>query len=61
MKRLLAVAMIVLAAGGAQKGASDGAAGQPAAGLDGVWRGWVVEGRGQQTDRGTVQIGRAHV
>ena len=28
----------------------------PARNLDGVWRGFVVYGRGEQTDRGTAQI-----
>lgn len=43
-------------AGGAKAPAAKSAQGSTDLNLDGVWRGFVVEGKGEKPDRGTVQL-----
>jgi uncharacterized protein (TIGR03067 family) len=52
---LLAVAVVAV---GAEKTGDRGAGekASPSFNLDGVWRGFVVEGKGEQADRGSVQL-----
>src|SRR5688572_22456754 len=49
------VAALAAAPAGSQNGAKDAAERKA---LAGVWEGWVVQGRGERTDRGPVRLAR---
>jgi hypothetical protein len=55
---LFAAFVLTLTAAGAEKKTSGGGPADSASDLDlnGIWRGFVVVGRGEQPDRGTVQL-----